>query len=123
MGGVFIGLCILLSGRSVSVIQVEGVFFAVTGERFREIIWGYKVGSGDSFMVMGDLFMVPFAAIISKKVLRALLSDSSLSFVVRRRKWPTDSDSFVSSMIVKKGIPFMSLIVLIILGNVCGLPR
>jgi hypothetical protein len=26
-------------------------------------------------------------------------------------------------MIVKKGIPFMSLIVLIILGNVCGLPR
>jgi hypothetical protein len=26
-------------------------------------------------------------------------------------------------MIVKKGIPFMSLIVLIISGNVCGLPR
>ncbi len=38
-GGAFIGPCIFLSGRSVSVIWVEGVFFAVFGET----IWAIKL--------------------------------------------------------------------------------
>jgi hypothetical protein len=43
--------------------------------------------------------------------------------VVRRRKHPLDSDLVVGSMLVKKGIPLLSLIAAIISGKECGFPR
>jgi hypothetical protein len=38
----------------------RGEFFAVTGDRLGEMIWGYKVGLGDLFMVMANLVMEAF---------------------------------------------------------------
>jgi hypothetical protein len=52
-GSAFIGPCILLSGRSVSVIWVS-VTGAVAGEEFGDMVWGDEVSLGDSFMIMGD---------------------------------------------------------------------
>jgi hypothetical protein len=50
---VFIGPCILSSGRSVSVVQVKHVFGAVARKGFGETIWGDEVGSDDLFMATG----------------------------------------------------------------------
>lgn len=67
--------------------------------------------------------MVAFCCHDFKKMSRACSADLSLSFIIRRGKRLADSESFVTLMLVKNGIPFISMIILIISGKLCGLPR
>ncbi len=84
---------------------------------------GYKVGSGDSFMVMGDLFVVDFCCHHFKDGVKSSLCRFKFVFYCEEEETAYRLRSLHWFDACEKGNSIMSLIVLIILGNVCGLLR
>jgi hypothetical protein len=121
--GLFVCPCILASATGVVVIWVHRVLGVVSQVGFGEVPWGYIVGALDAFAIVGHGVVVPFVIHISEELIELSFGLVESIFLVISKKRPSDSDILVSSMLVNKGMPLLSLIMLIISVKVCSLSR